>query len=341
MSGNDLIIQKVSVIIVARNEEENILNCLASIVANDYDHEAYEIILIDDHSEDDTARIARSAGITNLNVHSLSEVNGQIFGKKKGQIYGVRQARHPIVLFTDADCIVPKYWLKTMLSFKSNYDFVTGPVQLIHTDNFLSRWQYYDLIGTMVVTKVGIATGMWYSANAANMICNKEDYKRFAERQTSSHSSGDDIFLVNDLRHAGKSIGFAHDINAIVSTSAERTLVNLFNQRLRWATKTAHYNLTGLKVFMLTTFLFHAYLFTILIAAAIGIGFSPLIPLILFGCKWAGDWFVIQCGSSFFNVNVNWFKTPIYTLAHLIYVVIIGLSGSVISQYSWKGRKTR
>jgi len=58
----------VSIIIVARNEEQAILACLHSITTNNYPKEHYEIILMDDHSEDNTVALAESIGLTGYHI---------------------------------------------------------------------------------------------------------------------------------------------------------------------------------------------------------------------------------------------------------------------------------
>src|SRR4051812_19154096 len=47
----------VSVIIPARNEQQNILNCIEDLAGQDYPSAMYEIIVVDDHSTDDTAEL--------------------------------------------------------------------------------------------------------------------------------------------------------------------------------------------------------------------------------------------------------------------------------------------
>jgi len=61
---------KVSVIIPARNEEENILQCLASISRQTYAKELTEVIVVNDHSTDNTETIIRS--FTGLNIKLIN-----------------------------------------------------------------------------------------------------------------------------------------------------------------------------------------------------------------------------------------------------------------------------
>ena len=65
--------RKISIIIAARNEELNILNCLNSIQKNNYPKDFFEIIVIDDFSEDNTVQLVESQAFTNVFVIKLKD----------------------------------------------------------------------------------------------------------------------------------------------------------------------------------------------------------------------------------------------------------------------------
>ncbi len=95
--------KKISVIVITYNEEANIADCLSSLVALDYPKSAYEILVVD-ASDDRTAEIAASfSGVT---VHTAPERG---FAVQRN--YGIQQAKHGLIAFTDADCLVPPQWL--------------------------------------------------------------------------------------------------------------------------------------------------------------------------------------------------------------------------------------
>lgn len=96
----------VSVIVAARNAERTIAPCLASLGALDYPH--VEVVVANDGSTDATARVARSAGVTVVDAHGR--------GPSAARNLAARQARGSILAFTDADCTVPRDWLKALVS---------------------------------------------------------------------------------------------------------------------------------------------------------------------------------------------------------------------------------
>ena len=94
---------KVSVILPARNEEEFIGKCLDSLIKQDYKN--YEIIVIDDSSEDSTGKIISEYAEKNINVISVSarpKPDGWM-GKNWACMEGYKKASGELLLFTDAD----------------------------------------------------------------------------------------------------------------------------------------------------------------------------------------------------------------------------------------------
>ena len=98
----------VSVIIPARNEEKNIGQLLEALRQQDFPAEKLEIIVVDDHSEDQTAAIARS--FLNVRVLPFRE-EGLNSYKKKALEKAVAAACGELIVCTDADCIPTKEWL--------------------------------------------------------------------------------------------------------------------------------------------------------------------------------------------------------------------------------------
>jgi len=93
----------VSVVVPARNEARNIGRCIASILATTYAR--VEVILVDDHSTDDTARIAREAGRDDprLVIVANPDLPNGWFGKQWACANGAAIAKGQLLVFTDAD----------------------------------------------------------------------------------------------------------------------------------------------------------------------------------------------------------------------------------------------
>ena len=114
-------VEKVSVIIPARNEEGHIGQCLDSILKQTYPSHLLEIIVIDDHSSDRSAAIVETYANRGVRLLSLSKKiagePGLVAYKKKAIELGIDQSTGELIITTDADCTVPPGWLSTLAAY--------------------------------------------------------------------------------------------------------------------------------------------------------------------------------------------------------------------------------
>src|SRR6185436_883472 len=131
---------KISVIIPARNEEENIGKLLSSIEKQTYPSHLFEVIVVDDHSTDNTVAVVNSYSFAKLIKLEFDNINSY---KKKAIESGIAAASGDLIVTTDADCIVPGNWLKTFASFKETINpvFIAAPVALENESNLLQTFQ--------------------------------------------------------------------------------------------------------------------------------------------------------------------------------------------------------
>ena len=130
---------KISVIIPAFNEEKILGNCLLSLKEQDF--KDFEIIVVDNNSTDKTPEIAKKFGAI-----LVSEKNqGVAFARNKG----AKIAKGEILVFTDADTILPKNWLsrikeecendKNLVAFGGSCQFYSGPISARLASKFLLK----------------------------------------------------------------------------------------------------------------------------------------------------------------------------------------------------------
>ncbi len=341
--------KKLSIVIVARNEAEKIEATLKSIFQSSYPQDLYEIILVDDHSSDDTAQKALAQNFSNLKILFLKDEEISVIEnsyKKAGQLVGIRSSKHEIILTTDADCICTSDWIETMVAGLGPADIATGPIDVVSGENtLLGLLQRFDNIATMMTTAVGITTQKWFSANAANMIFKKEVYLSYFEdvnyKRDSKRASGDDVMLIQWGIKKGKEIRFIKEKSAIIKTEAVANWKEFFNQRRRWATKTSAYQHKGLSYVWIFVFLFDLALLSFLV---LSIFLSPEIRLafiIMWGSKTIADAVLLSHGASFFPYKYPLYIAPLLSLLHSVYVIIIGTTSLFFKTYSWKGREVK
>ena len=93
-------------IVLARNEAHNIAACVRSLVASDYP--SFEIVVVDDRSEDGTGAVARTVEVgraTRKIIVDGTPLPPGWFGKQWACWQGVQEARGELLLFTDADTL--------------------------------------------------------------------------------------------------------------------------------------------------------------------------------------------------------------------------------------------
>lgn len=330
----------LSIIIAARNEAENIEACLKSLSENNFPKSNYEVILIDDHSDDDTYDLAVGLNIPNLKVIKQEE---GLSGKKQALKKGISISKGDLILTSDADCTYHTHWLASMISYFENHQakLITGPIAFTKLDGFLQKFQALDLIGLMAVTASGIKTEKQFMANGSNMIYSREIFDEVDGYRGNEHlASGDDMFLIHKVAEKyPDDIHFVKSKEAIVETNAEPTLSDFLAQRKRWATKTTHYTDRKLvfvlaAVFILSvTILLNIFIFSFFNSLFLFIGlFQLFIKMIL-------DYLFLSNIAKFFDARSLmklFFPSNIF---HLFYITYSGISGLFGGKYTWKGRE--
>ncbi len=110
---------RVSVLVAARNEGNELPACLRSLAAQNYPAELSEFIIIDDASSDATGRIIDdwASGDSRFKVIHLSDTDKWTMGPKKRALSeGFNQSGGEIILTTDADCTMPPQWISGMIA---------------------------------------------------------------------------------------------------------------------------------------------------------------------------------------------------------------------------------
>ena len=240
-----------TVIIPARNEAANIKACVDSILNQDYPAAAFEIIVIDDFSEDDTAFIVDALSQQHPQVRLLKLADhckdGETLAYKKKAIeIAVAEAKGDWILTTDADCIVPKKWLLLYNAYIQEHQpcFVAAPVMFIKTAGILNQFQVLDFLALQGITAAAVGAGKHSMSNGANLGFEKTAFIAVGGYQGVDHiASGDDMFLMHKMKQTlHKPVGYLFHPDAIVLTAAMNTWKSFIMQRIRWASKARYYD---------------------------------------------------------------------------------------------------
>ena len=172
-----------SVIIPARNEETGIQQCLASVLQQQYPSALMEVIVINDHSTDQTENIIREMQRQHANLQLINladhlqgkELNAY---KKKAIEIAIGQSKGNWIVTTDADCHVSNDWLKAINAFIFEKEpvFVAAPVMFTNDHSFLSVFQLLDFISLQGITAASVSAGYHSMCNGANIAYRKDAF---------------------------------------------------------------------------------------------------------------------------------------------------------------------
>ena len=133
-------IHLISIIIPAYNSEKTISKTIESLLKQNYSKKNYEIIIVDDGSIDNTQD-------TILKFKQVRLIKQNHKGPATARNLGARNAKGDILLFTDADCILDKNWIKEMVKPFTNPEIigVSGTYKTLNNDNFMARFIGYEI----------------------------------------------------------------------------------------------------------------------------------------------------------------------------------------------------
>lgn len=326
-----------SIIIPVRNEAQTIQSCLSHIVKQHFPKNLFEILVVDDFSDDQTPELVKQFALTtNIKIHliQLNESGNGLFTKKAAISRGIEQAEFDWIILTDADCTRGPDWLASIDAFINQHqpDMIYAPVEF-KAYNLFSRLQAIEFAG---LVGIGAAAMAWKQPNmcsASNLILSKSIFREVnGYVNNTGIASGDDTFLMYKFfKHNRNGIHFMKCKEAIVTTEANVSLTQFAQQRRRWVSKTKHY--PDKSVIAVQSFIYFMNLF-ILIQLLI----LPMQGIGMLGIKLLVEGTFMLLVLHFFEKKRYFIFLPLLEVIHVVYILIIGLWAN-IGRYTWKGRE--
>lgn len=331
----------ISILIPVRNEALNISVILASVTAQNYPQEKFEVILVDDHSEDNTVESITAWNETNLSrCIRVIRLQGTQSGKKSALTAGIQHAKGEIIVTTDADCSMHSNWLTSLAGFfQQDVHMVCGPVNLLSDKTFFSALQQMEfdaLIGTGAAT---LSLGKPTMCNGANLAYRKKTFEEVDGFTGNNHiASGDDEFLLREIvnRYPG-GVQFAKNPECIVYTKGAHSIMELINQRVRWAGKWRSHGLSLSAGIALFIFLFHCSVLALIPLVWLGLLTLQDVGLLLGGKMLVEGIFITRI-LKFFNNKFSLVSFFALQIVYPLYVIFFGLTANFLGA-RWKGRK--
>ncbi len=334
----------ISVIIIARNEENNIIPCIQSILKNDFPYHHFEIIIVDDHSEDSTILKIKSIRDERIKILSLEDYTGEkkinAF-KKAGIKYALENAKYNYILHTDADCIVPNNWLKkTAFNFQNGINFQAAPITYYPVTTFLHWFQQLDMYTLMASTNAGIQSKNWYLANGANLAYHKPSLPANIYSESDKHASGDDVYLINQMAKINENtIHFEPDI--IIKTKPINKIQKFLNQRIRWAGKNKNLAKGKMKNILVIPVLTNLWVFILIAYFFIDPQLAISCLLFFVMIKWMIDYLLLNYMQKELNPTQKNKYFMLSSFCYPAYIIGIGIVSFLTKSYVWKSRRVK
>ena len=337
---------KVSIIIPARNEEQNILDCLTSLKNQTYPKNLFEIIVVDDHSTDDTWNMLQSFSAEGMNLKKLklsdyvTDSNNNKAYKKLSIETAINNAEGNLIVTSDADCTFNNNWLQTIASFYecTNAKFIAAPVKIKCSESLLDIFQTLDFITLQAITAASVSKKFHSMCNGANLAYEKNVFFEVdGFKNIDKIPSGDDMLLMHKIyKKYPDDIFYLKNKNAIVTTRSQSSWKNFLNQRIRWASKADVYDDKRIFWVLLLVYCFNLLFLVLAIAAFWNIQFLLIVGVLLI-LKIFVEFLFVKSVAKFFNQQLLMIYFPLLQPLHIFYMIISGFFGK-FGSYQWKER---
>ena len=339
---NEYIYPETTVIVSARNEENNISNLVNALVNQSYPKELLQLIIINDRSTDQTAEILTNyeREIDNLTIVTIQETPAGWAPKKWALNTAINTVTTEIILQTDADCIPHNDWVKCMVQpfSSSEVGFVSGPAPLTNKSTLIDSLYELDSLAQDAFSAGGFSQGMVFSCTGRNIGFSKQAFDDVSGYENVSHFiSGDDDLLLHKITgDPSYKAQFVLSKESVVESPPPSSLEQFIHQRLRFASKGfSYYNIkTSASLRVVLPFLY----VTNLVALLSLFNFTETSHF-----YWMWPWIIktmvdgIITYVFYHSIGRKWSlgTMTLLSLIHPLYIVTFGILGP-FSTFEWK-----
>jgi cellulose synthase/poly-beta-1,6-N-acetylglucosamine synthase-like glycosyltransferase len=323
-----------TVIVAARNEENNIERCLNSLGKLEYPEGKLEVLIVDDRSTDKTGKIIDEFISERENFRKIipDDPKGKMVGKVNALATAIREAKGQIILTTDADCVVEPFWAKTITSFyREGVGMVDSYTTQVATNAF-GGMQAIDFIYLLLVAGGTINLGIPISCIGNNMSFRKKAYDEIGGYEALPFSVTEDFTLLRAIYKLKKyKILFPLEKDALVTSIPCPDFNDLYRQKKRWAVGGLGVPVRGFFI------MFWGFLANLAILLTPWF-FSPAWLYLIF-FKIAIDFFVLYPIHQKMGITKNLKYFFVYQIYYILYVLALPFIVLAGRKVKWKGRE--
>lgn len=335
----------VSVIVAARNEEDNIEKCLVSLSSQDYPQKYYDVYIINDRSEDNTEHIISKFVSEHSNFHliNVKSVPPNMSPKKHALQMAIDASGGAIIISTDADCVPLNGWISGLVKYYNDdsVGFVAGYAPIKNSGKGLMDGLInLDSLSLAAVSAGSIGNNYPLTCTGRNLSYRRSSFESIGGFDGLwKFMSGDDDLLLHKAHYNKVNIKYSILPSTFVNSTTSDSMTDLSHQRRRHASKGLHYyslpGMTGLKIALPLI-----YLFNLLIVLGL-LGITQDLSGLAFAVisKSIAEFYLLSLFSSIVGVSRLLKLFPLAQFIHPFYVVIFGAWGT-LGRFRWKGQKS-
>ncbi len=327
----------ISVIVCAKNEEENVAKFIPLLAEQNYPD--FEIVLIDDASSDTTLDLFEGFEKQYSNIRLVKVENNEAFwgNKKYALTLGIKAAKKDYLLFTDADCYpTSKEWItamssqftmhKTIVLGYGGYEKIANSLlnKIIRFETLLTAIQYFSW------TKMGNP----YMGVGRNLAYKKDEF--FNVNGFINHiqvRSGDDDLFINEAA-TSKNTTIAYTPESFTYSKPKTTYKDWLIQKRRHIATANHYK--KLDQLQLGVFYSSQLLFIILPIILLSFQFQWILVLVLLFVRYLCAWLVVGFSAGKLKEKDLKFWFPIVEILLIFTQINIFISNIFSKPVNWK-----
>ena len=316
----------VSVVVVARNELDNLQENLKRLLKQDYPN--FEVVVVNNGSWDKSLDYLESlkSEFPHLSVCNILDDDRYPKGKKFGLTMGIKAAKHDWLLLTDADCKpTDNKWIQSMSRFFTDKNqIVLGYSPFIKTGGFFNLFARFESFYTALQYLSFALAGKAYMGVGRNLAYRKSMF--FEVKGLASHNhiiSGDDSLFVNEnANNKNTTICIAPD--SFTVSPAKTNLKTWLTQKKRHMT-TGKFFKTSDKWRLAWLNLSHI-LFYVFFVLSLVFGTDYLIPLVLFAGRLFIQWLIFGVAMFKLKDTKLIIFLPFMDILYFIYYSLFGFT---------------